>query len=246
MSNDAEDQKNTSVPFPSDAELLAAGYAPIPTDQDLLARGYVPINFANMPDVSDLDTEAGDPFPHHHEIIKAGYVPISRRQRRITSRPRVGQMYWIDFPHDAYAPEFVNEHPGVVIRAANTLHDTCIILPVTSAQQKAGTHFHQLSKNPNPRGHAEGRIAYVVCDHLYTVHINRLRPLLSLKFQPVFPKVEPHDMVTIFGIVEKVLALASAGSQAAVAAAAVAPPVPPAAPEPARALGPNTLTLKKK
>src|SRR3546814_4906714 len=60
-------------------------------------------------------------------------------------------MYWVDFPHDAYVPEFVNEHPGIIIRAANSLSDTCIILPVTSAQQKAGTHFHQLSKNPNPR-----------------------------------------------------------------------------------------------
>src|SRR3546814_10885622 len=85
-------------------------------------------------------------------------------------------MYWVDFPHDAYVPEFVNEHPGIIIRAANSLSDTCIILPVTSAQQKAGTHFHQLSKNPNPKGQAEGRIAYVVCDHLYTVNINRLRP----------------------------------------------------------------------
>src|SRR3546814_14980657 len=83
-------------------------------------------------------------------------------------------MYWVDFPHDAYVPEFVNEHPGIISRAANSLSDTCIILPVTSAQQKAGTHFHQLSKNPNPRGHVEGRIAYVVCDHLYTVHVNQI------------------------------------------------------------------------
>lgn len=241
MSNNdnSKDQKDMEVPFPTEAELLAAGYVQTPTDEDLLAKGYVPIDFKHMPEVEDMVTEAGHPFPHHHEIIKAGYVPISRRERRIQSRPRVGQMYWVDFPHDAYAPEFVNEHPGIVIRASNSLHDTCIILPVTSAQQKAGTHFHQLSKNPNPRGHAEGRIAYVVCDHLYTVHVNRLRPLLSLKFHPVFPKVEPHDMTAIFAIVRNVLALAAAPAQAAVA------PVPqPAAP--AKPLGPNTLTLKKK
>lgn len=229
IDDNSEDQKAMEVPFPTDEELLAAG--------------YVPIDFSNMPNVSDLATEAGHPFPQHHEIIKAGYVPISRRERRIMSRPRVGQMYWIDFPHDAYAPEFVNEHPGIVIRAANSLHDTCIILPVTSAQQKAGTHFHQLSKNPNPKGHAEGRIAYVVCDHLYTVHINRLRAVLSLKGYPVFPKVEPHDMTAIFAIVQNVLALAAAPAQAAVAAAAAAPAVPAA---PAKPLGPNTLTLKKK
>ncbi|WP_380871575.1 hypothetical protein ACFB49_25490 [Sphingomonas sp. DBB INV C78] len=236
----SEDQKYVKLPFPSEAELLAAGYAPIPTDQDLLAKGFVPVNFKNMPAVESMVTEAGHPFPQHHEIIKAGYIPISRRERRIQSRPRVGQMYWVDFPHDAYVPEFVNEHPGIVIRAANSLSDTCIILPVTSAQQKAGTHFHQLSKNPNPKGHAEGRTAYVVCDHLYTVHVNRLRPVLSLKHLPVFPKVEPHDMIAIFGIVEKVLALSSAASHAAVATASPPPATHPKQP------GPNTLTLKKK
>jgi uncharacterized protein YifN (PemK superfamily) len=242
--DNSEVQKDMEVPIPTEAELYAAGYVPIPTDEDLLARGFVPIDFKNMPAVEDLTTELGHPFPLHHEIIRAGYIPISRRERRIQSRPRIGQMYWVDFPHDAYVPEFVNEHPGIVIRAATSLNDTCIILPVTSAQQKAGTHFHQLSKNPNPRGHAEGRIAYVVCDHLYTVHVNRLRPMLSLKYQVVFPKVEPHDMTAIFSIVEKVLALAAAPSHAAVAAAAAAAAAPPAAA--AKPLGPNTLTLKKK
>lgn len=244
MSNDNSDaKKDMEVPFPTEAELFAAGYAPILTDEDLLARGFVPIDFKNMPAVENMMTELGHPFPQHHEIIKAGYIPISRRERRIQSRPRVGQMYWVDFPHDAYVPEFVNEHPGIVIRAANSLHDTCIILPVTSAQQKAGTHFHQLSKNPNPKGHAEGRTAYVVCDHLYTVHVNRLRAVLSLKGYPIFPKVEPHDMVAIFGIVEKVLALASAASHTAAAGTAAATAAPAAPPKP---LGPNTLTLKKK
>ena len=215
---------------------------PFPTDEELLAAGYVPIDFSNMPDVSDLVTEAGHPFPHHHEIIKAGYVPISRRERRIVSRPRVGQMYWIDFPHDAYAPEFVNEHPGIVIRAANTLHDTCIILPVTSAQQKAGTHFHELSKNPNPKGEAEGRIAYVVCDHLYTVNINRLRPLVH-KGNAIFPKVEPQDLIAIFKVVQTVLGAAFAPAQTAMASAATHPVAHPAVPP--KPPGPNTLTLRK-
>lgn len=223
------DGSNAGVPFPSDEELLAAG--------------YVPIDFSYMPDISKLVTDRGHPFPHHHEIVKAGYVPISRRERRILSRPRIGQMYWIDFPHDAYAPEFVNEHPGIVIRAANSLHDTCIILPVTSAQQKAGTHFHQLSKNPNPKGQAEGRTAYVVCDHLYTVNTNRLRPLVH-NGKAIFPKVEPHDLAATFAIVQKVLVAAFAPAQAAIAAATAAPvQKPPAAPR--KQLGPNTLTLRK-
>lgn len=177
---------------------------PFPTQDELYKAGYSRINLSISPDTTNLRTEEGHPFPSHSEIIKAGYVPISeiikagyvpvsRRERRIVSRPRVGQMYWIDFPHDAYAPEFVKEHPGIVIRAAQSLHDTCIILPVTSTAQKAGTHFHQLSYNPNPKGREEGRIAYVVCDHIYTVNINRLRPLVD-KRKPIFPKILEKDL----------------------------------------------------
>ena len=214
---------------------------PFPTDEELLAAGYVPIDFSNMPEVADLITEAGHPFPHHHEIIKAGYVPISRRERRILSRPRMAQMYWIDFPHDAYAPEFVGEHPGIVIRAANSLHDTCIILPVTSRKQKAGTHFHELSKNPNPKGQEEGRIAYVVCDHLYTVNINRFRPLVH-KGKAIYPKVEPDDLTAIFAIVQKVLGAAFNPAQAVLTAGT--PALATTAAAPAKPLGPKTLTLK--
>lgn len=220
-----------SPPDQLDAEL------PFPTDEELLAAGYVPINFSNMPNLAGLTTEAGHPFPHHHEIIRAGYVPVSRRERRILSRPRMAQMYWIDFPHDAYAPEFVGEHPGIVIRAANSLHDTCIILPVTSRKQKAGTHFHELSKNPNPKGQEESRIGYVVCDHLYTININRFRPLVH-RGKAIYPKVEPHDMAAIFEVVRTVLGTAFGSAQPIVAAETLAPVAAPAKP-----LGPKTLTL---
>lgn len=211
---------------------------PFQTEAEILAAGYVSIAFGNMPDVSTMQTVAGHPFPTHAEIVKAGYLPSSRRERRISSTPRVGQMYWVDFPHDAYAPEFVKEHPGIVIRAARSLHSTCIILPVTSAAQTAGTHFHQLSSNPNPRGQAQGITAFVVCDHIYTVHINRLRPLLSARGQPVFPKVAKQDMDAIFTILRSVLNAAFTTPQASTAAPAVTSATKP--------LGPRTLTLPPK
>jgi len=223
---------------------------PFPTDVDLHKAGYSPIDFSVSPDTSRILTEEGHPFPNHNEIIsagyvpiteilKAGYVPVSRRERRILSRPRVGQMYWIDFPHDAYAPEFVNEHPGIVIRAAQSLHDTCIILPVTSTQQKAGTHFHQLSQNPNPKGRAQGRIAYVVCDHFYTVNINRLRPLVD-KGKPIYPKILSADLARIFEIVQKVLGAAFSNTHASIPKGSNNPIAT------TKLVGPNTLTLPKK
>lgn len=194
------------MPEDEDKSVKAEPASTFPSDVELLDAGYVRASFSEKPDVSGLITASGHPFPTHEEIVQAGYVPLSRRAGRLKSRPRVSQMYWVDFPHDAYAPEFEGEHPGIIIRASKKLlHDTCIVLPVTSAAQKAGTHFHQLSKNPNPKGRAQGITAFVVCDHLYTMNTNRLRPLVDAKGQLVFPKVEAGDMKAIFQIVEKVL-----------------------------------------
>lgn len=224
--NEAAPSKVTQIGFPSEAELAAAG--------------YVSVTFHETPDIALLTTAAGHPFPTHEEIVKAGYIPHSRRTRRIQSRARVGQMYWIDFPHDACAPEFVREHPGIVVRAGKSLNDTCIIVPVTSSEQKAGTHFYQLVANPNKQGQKDGVTAYVVCDHLYTVHVNRLRPLIW-KGNAYYPRVTQADLDAIFGIVRKVLNLgADDGIQAAGAEISVSPS------SSARPIGPNTLTLPKK
>jgi uncharacterized protein YifN (PemK superfamily) len=206
-----------------------------PTDVELLDAGYVRSKFSGVPDVSRMQTSAGHPFPTHEEIVSAGYVPLSRRTGRLTSRPRVSQMYWVDFHHDAYSPEFVSEHPGIVIRAAQKLHhDTCIVLPVTSRVQVAATHFHTLSWNPNTAGRKKGITAHVVCDHFYTVNTNRLRPLIW-ESKPYFPSVYPVDMTAIFGILEKVLNASFT---------AIKEQQPVAAPRPsANPIGPNTLTL---
>lgn len=66
------------------------------------------------------------------EARASGWVRPSRRTPIIGSAPRLWQYYWVDFPHDAYTPEFVNEHPGIVVKAARRLADTCIIVPITS------------------------------------------------------------------------------------------------------------------
>jgi len=176
---------------------------PFPSDEELLKAGYVLARFSTKQNITNLKTNLGHPFPTHEEIVAAGYVPLSRSPLRIQSRPRVAQMYWVDFAHDACAPEFVNEHPGIVIRAARSLdHDTCVVLPVTSSEQKAGTHFHKLSNNPNRHGQGKGIIAYAVCDHLYTVNNCRLRPLVGSNGKPYFPRVHENDMLGIYRVLE--------------------------------------------
>lgn len=124
-----------------------------------------------------------------------GWVRPSRRQCSFNSTPRVGQYFWVDFPHDAYPPEFVEEHPGIVVRAAKSLNDTCIIVPVTSTPQQGAKHIHKLARNPNPK--TPSKDAWAICDHLYTVHRARLRPCTGKYGNHIFPKVEKADLDAI-------------------------------------------------
>jgi uncharacterized protein YifN (PemK superfamily) len=136
-------------------------------------------------------------WPSDAEIVADGWVRISRRERLIQSSARASQYFWIDFPRDAYTPEFVGEHPGVVIRGGKALNDTCIVVPVTSDPNGIGRYTHQLSWNPNPKGQRDGIIAYAICNHLYTVNVCRLRPIESVYGNPIYPRVLPVDFAKI-------------------------------------------------
>lgn len=180
-------------------------------------------------------TDSADPprFPSDEELLNAGWVRTSRRDRLILSVPRVGEVYWVDFPRDAYAPEFEGEHPGIVIRGARRLHDPCIVVPLTSRDQQSRAHALELTKNPNPVGRRSGIRVWAVCDHLYTVPLARLRPLSDTAGRRVYPRVEAVDQLAVFTEVQKVLA--------ALYTAPGPPPLSPAAAP--RPRGPNTLSL---
>lgn len=155
------------------------------------------------PKVTHFDDEPPDFWPTDEELADYGYIRTSNRVRSINSTPRVGQCFWVDFPHDAYAPEFVREHPGVVVRAAQKLdHDTCIIVPLTTSEQKAAPHNHRLSRNPNPK---DNRPVWAVCDHLYTVNLGRLRAIKNKTGQPTYPKVLQADLEAIFAAIRVAL-----------------------------------------
>jgi len=130
--------------------------------------------------------------------LQRGFLRPSRRDRIIKSTPRVGRYYWVDYPHDAYAPEFMGPHPGVVIRAAKDYGDPCSVIPITSQEQPAASHIHKLSKNPNPLEPAKP--VWAICSHIYTVSMARLRPVY-VGGKPVFPKVEHEDMDAIFACI---------------------------------------------
>lgn len=184
------------------------------------------------------------PFPSNEELQAAGWIRVSRRERLITSTPRVGQYFWVDFPHDAYAPEFVDEHPGIVVRAARRLHDTCIIVPITSTPQEDAIHKHKLAKNPNPKGEKDGVVVWAVCDHLYTVNLNRLRPIKDRYGRAIYPRADAQDLKAIFAAIRG--ALQHVFEPAPLLAGLSVPSVSPQPTSPPRQPGPNTLVLPKK
>jgi uncharacterized protein YifN (PemK superfamily) len=176
------------------------------------------------------------PWPSDEEIEAKGWVKESRRDRRINSAPRAGQYYWVDFPHDAYEPEFVGEHPGIVIRGGKLTHGTCIVVPVTTRPQVEERYVHQLKVNPNPKGEKEGKVGYVICDHLYTVNICRLRPVIGLKGQVIYPRIESADFAHICELVQ----LALFPPQPAQKPAGTAEPAEKPAPAPPRDFNPES------
>jgi uncharacterized protein YifN (PemK superfamily) len=78
-------------------------------------------------------------------------------------------------------------------------------------------HVHIFSQNPNPVGAAQGFVAHAICDHLYTVHANRLRPVLNLKGRPMFGRIEREDLTAIMEKVRNVLAFKTNAAPASTA-----------------------------
>jgi uncharacterized protein YifN (PemK superfamily) len=160
----------------------------------------------------------------------AGRIKRTRRQHSLHSTPRVCQVFWVDFPADAYSPEFEHEHPGVVIKAAQSMSDTCMVVPMTHRPDAANPHAHLLAKNPNPDDPEE---AWVICNHVYTVALGRLRRFQRRgHFRDIYLSIE--DQEAIFTKIQKVLH--------AVFSAPI-PNIPP--PAQARPRGPKTLSIKK-
>jgi len=150
--------------------------------------------------LKDADTPH-DPCGTPATCAKADWLRPTSRQLRLISTPRVGQYYWVDFPADTALPEFNSRHPAVVVRAANSLKDVCVVVPLTSTQpQELMPYQYELKSNPNP--YDPKRRVWAICNHLYTVHLNRLNPV-QYRGTKQFPRVSNEDRVGIFQAIGK-------------------------------------------
>lgn len=104
------------------------------------------------------------------EIPPKGPQPEQRPPRvqlRIVAAPKLGQIYWCDFPRDAQLPEMWKTRPVVVMSYKNTLHGPCLVVPLTTEPQGNSPWAWELATS------LDGRRTWVVCNHPYTVAPSR-------------------------------------------------------------------------
>lgn len=93
---------------------------------------------------------------------------------RIKHAPKLGNVYWCEFPADARKPEFWKTRPVIVVSYANTLLGPVLVVPMTTEPQPGNKWAYALPRNPVP---GETRATWAVCNHLYTVSCSRLSPV---------------------------------------------------------------------
>lgn len=90
---------------------------------------------------------------------------------RVTSTPRIRQMYWCDFPEDAHLPEFWKRRPVIVMSYRNTLSGAVTVIPCSSLSQAGNPWAIELTISMTP-----GVTSWAICDKPYTVAVSRLFP----------------------------------------------------------------------
>jgi len=133
-------------------------------------------------------------------LYKAPKPPL-----RLKSAPRFGEVYWCDFSISNVLPEFDAEHPAVIIRSGGKLVHPHLVVPLTSRDHTGDVYAHALLHNPVPS--KSPRASWAVCNHIYTVASERLRPITDpANFNnPIYPKLSTDDLTAISLLVRKAL-----------------------------------------
>lgn len=92
-----------------------------------------------------------------------------RLKARLTSAPRIREMFWCDFPDDAQLPEFWKTRPVLIVSFKQGLQDTVTVVPCSSQDQAGNKWGVKLSKSLTA-----GQETWAVCDKPTTVAVSRL------------------------------------------------------------------------
>jgi mRNA interferase MazF len=117
-----------------------------------------------------------------------------RIKPRITAAPKIRQIYWCEFWKDAQLPEMWKTRPVIVVSYKNTLHGTCLVVPISTVVQNDNKWAHRLSIDIE----GDGTTAWAVCNLPSTVATSRFR-----QFQGKIPLLPKDDFNQVLDILIK-------------------------------------------
>gem|GEM_PF-6833060 len=124
-------------------------------------------------------------------FLEMQYKP-PKPKLQLKSVPRYGQVYWCDFSISNVLPEFDDTHPAVIIRSGQKLNRPHLVLPMTTVDHTGDVYAYEMPRNPNPK--KPDKRSWVICNQVYTVASERLRPMTDAYDNPRFPTIAPADM----------------------------------------------------
>ncbi|MCZ2328848.1 type II toxin-antitoxin system PemK/MazF family toxin [Bartonella sp. F02] len=165
----------------------------MPDDKNKVPPLSTPTSF----DITHLE-EPQHPMEHdhaawreHHKYVgdlNDPYVKPPRIKPRIRSAPRIRQVFWCDFPHDAILPEFWKKRPVLILSKCARLHGNVTVLPFTTKSQPSNPAAYPL-QSP-----IENKKSWIICNYVTTVSVSRLS---ASHYVPRLPKEDFDKVVAI-------------------------------------------------
>ena len=118
--------------------------------------------------------------------------PPPRIQPRLKSAPKIGMVYWCDFPNDAQLPEMWKRRPVIILSPRNTLFGAVTIVPLTTKSDNATNQWAVKIASPLSQDDS-----WALCNYPTTIAVSRLT-----QTGRTIPKIAPDELNNI---VERVL-----------------------------------------
>ena len=103
---------------------------------------------------------------------QGGYIAHEKPpqvQPKITSAPKIRQVYWCNFARDAQLPEMWKERPVVIVSPNNKLFGACTVIPTSTDDEDRGDpYIYKMTTS------LDERISHAICNHPITVATSRL------------------------------------------------------------------------
>ncbi|WP_336287438.1 type II toxin-antitoxin system PemK/MazF family toxin [Bartonella sp. CB60] len=166
----------------------------MPKDENTTPPSSSPLitcaNISHLDPPNDMMEHDHDAWREHRQKsdLNAPYQKPTHIKPRIKSAPRIRQVFWCDFPHDAILPEFWKKRPVLILSKNAKLYGNVIVLPFTTKSQPNNPAAYPL-QSP-----IENKKAWIICNYVTTVSVSRLSCSHTV---PRFPKEDFEKVITL-------------------------------------------------